>query len=143
MSRQQCACERVVVVPAPVIPPCGGANDRRCISASPRDDDIGTGAKCSDDASGANVRVCARWLERPAVKTTAAVLEMVEVLTGSPQLVEAVNDVVALDVGNLEIGQAFVPEEAGHFLRQPTRVERTGVGQNLGTGLLNGRCSDA
>jgi hypothetical protein len=74
----------------------------------------------------------------PALEVPVVVLEVVERLAGGLELVQPMDEVVALDVRDLEV-DAGLGEDLGRLLRQALGVEGARVRQDLGPVRLDRR----
>ena len=136
MAGDHGAGQSVPVVSRPVERPRGGADDDRCIGNPGADHNIGSVAECLDDAPGAEVDVGGdrRYTH---VAQRGAGIEVAQVEAVAEPAVDAVGDIVTLDVGDLRV-QAKALGELGQSLSHPSRIQAAGVGDNLDAPVQTG-----
>ena len=117
--------ERVVVVSGPSPPPRGGADDQRRVGDAAGDDDVGAVLEGAGDAEPAEVGVGGQRPVGPGRQRLAAG-EMPQRVTGWRQRIEAVEDIVAVDVGDAQLVAAAGGQLAGCG-GEAGRVESAGV----------------
>lgn len=103
MTCEQRTRERIVVLPAPVVVPGCCANNGRCIRAASRNDNVCARRKRLVNTPRADIGVGTGRLELPAAEKPLVVLEVEERLALARELIEAADEVIALDVCDLGV----------------------------------------
>ena len=121
--------QAVPVVGGPAEMPGGRADDQGGVGHPPADDHVGAGVQRGHDAPGAQVGV-GRHRRHPGLGQPSPGVEVGQRLPRRLELVEAAEQVVALDVGHAD-GQPQPPGQGPQLGGQPGRVEPAGVGHHL------------
>lgn len=128
---KQSPSQLVILRPIPTMEPGCARNDRRGVRAAARDNNIRPSAEGRDDASGADIGIRRVGLEVPPRQGTR-ILEVRERLACLLQLGEARNQVVAVDVGHLQVVDALFREKGDDGLGEAAGVEGACGGEDLG-----------
>ncbi len=121
--------QAVPVVGGPAEVPGGRADDQGGVGHPPGDDHVGAGLQRGHDAPGAQVGV-GRDRRHPGLGQPRPGVEVGQRLPRRLELVEAAEQVVALDVGHAD-GQPQPSGQGPQLGGQPGRVEPAGVGHHL------------
>jgi hypothetical protein len=128
VPRRHRAGQLVPFVPAPAVPPGGGAEDQRGVGDPPADDDVRPLAQRGGDAPAAHVGVGG---DHPVEQRSrrAPGVEVDEPLRGR-QLLQAREQVVAARMGHAQL-EAPLAHRLAHRAGQARRIEGAGVHHHL------------